>query len=72
MDVTSTWILTWHRSDLVCMGTWTMFNNHLLDVSLTQNWETWIALRTLTTVDLYYFIMVEDSHEYKFIELAFG
>jgi hypothetical protein len=47
------------------------FNNHLLEVGLTQNWET-MALRTLTTVDLFYFTMREDPHEEKSIEIAFG
>ena len=41
------------------MVTWTIFNNHLLEVGLTQNRET-MALRMLTTVDLLYFIMCED------------
>ena len=62
MDVKSTWILTWHRMDHVFMVTWTIFKNHLLEVGLTQNQET-MALRTLTTVDLFYFIMCEDPHE---------
>ena len=31
-----------------------------------------MALRTLTTVGLFYFIMHEDPHEQKFIEIAFG
>jgi hypothetical protein len=48
-----------------------MFENHLLEVAMTQNWET-VAFRTLTTVDLFYFIMCEDPHESKFIEIAFG
>ena len=34
------------------MVTWTIFNNHLLEIGLTQNWET-MTLRTLTTVDLF-------------------
>ena len=34
--------------------TWTIFKNHLLEVGLTQNWET-MALRTLTAVDLFWF-----------------
>ena len=38
------------------------FKNHLLEVSLTQNRET-MALPTLTTVDLFYYIMCEDPHE---------
>ena len=42
--------------------TWTISKNHLLEVGLTQNWET-MALRMLTTVDLFYFIIVEDPHE---------
>ena len=53
------------------MVTWIIFKNHLLEVGLIQNWET-TALRTLTTVGLFYFIMREDLHEQKFIEIAFG
>ena len=41
------------------MVTWTIFKNHLLEVDLTQNWET-ITLLNLTTIDLFYFIMCED------------
>ena len=36
--------------------------NHLLKVGLTQNQET-TALQTLTTVNLFYFIMREDLRE---------
>jgi hypothetical protein len=39
-----------------------IFKNHLLEVDLTQNWET-TALQMLTTIDLSYFIMYEDPHE---------
>ena len=42
--------------------TWTTFKNHLLKVGLTHNQET-MALRTLATVDLFYFITREDPHE---------
>jgi hypothetical protein len=41
--------------------TWTIIKNHLLEVGLTQNQET-MALRMLTTVDLFYFIMHEDPY----------
>ena len=44
------------------MATWIIFKNHLLEVGLTQNRET-MALRMLTTVGLFYFIMCEDPHE---------
>ena len=44
------------------MVTWTLFKNHLLEVGLTQNREA-MALRILTIVDLFYFIMCEDPHE---------
>jgi hypothetical protein len=44
------------------MVTWTIFKNYLLEVGLTQKRET-MALRTLTTVTLFYFIMCEDPHE---------
>jgi hypothetical protein len=71
MDVKSTWIPTWHRMDHVFMVTWTTFKNYVLEVGLTQNWQT-TALRTLTTANLSYFIMCEDLHEWKFIEITFG
>ena len=39
------------------MISWTIFKNHLLEVGLvTQNQEI-MALRTLTTIGLFYFIM---------------
>ena len=44
------------------MVTWTIFKNCLLEVGPTQNWET-MALRTLTTVGLFYFLTCEDPHE---------
>ena len=44
------------------MVTWTIFKNHLLEVGLTQIWE-FMALRTLTTVDLFDFITRENPHE---------
>ena len=53
------------------MVTWIIFKNHLLEVGLTQNWET-MALQTLTTIDLFYFIMCGDPRELKFIEIVFG
>ena len=56
---------------LFLIATWTIFKNHLLEVGLTQNQET-MTLWTLTTVDLFYFMMFENLHEYKFIEIAFG
>ena len=39
-----------------------IFKNHLLEVGLPQNQET-MTLRTLTTINLFYFILCEDSHE---------
>jgi hypothetical protein len=52
------------------MVTWVIFKNHLLETCLAQNRKT-MALRTLTTIDLFYFIMCDDPHEQEFIELAF-
>ena len=46
------------------MVTWIIFINHLLEVGLTQNLEN-MALRMLTIVDLFYFIMCEDPREYN-------
>ena len=44
------------------MVTWIIFKNNLLKVCPTKNRKT-MALRTLTTVGLLYFIMCEDPHE---------
>ena len=49
------------------MVTWTMFKNHLLEVGLTQN-QGIMAFQMLTTIDVFYFIMCEHPHEWKFIE----
>ena len=46
---------------------WTIFKIHLLEVGLTQNQ----GLRTLTTVDLFYFFHVWRLHEWNYIEIAF-
>ena len=68
----STWIDSYVASNNSCfMVTWIVFKKHLLEVGLTQNQET-MVLRMLTTVNLFYFIMCEDPHEEKFIEIAFG
>ena len=53
------------------MAAWIIFKNYLLEVGLIQNRET-MALQTLTLVDLFYFIMREDPHEWKFIAIAVG
>ena len=53
------------------MVTLVIFNNRILEVSLTQEQET-MAIRMLTTVGLFYFITCEDPHEWKFIEITFG
>ena len=49
MDVKPTHIPTCHQIDNVFMVTWTIFKNCLLEVGLTQPWDT-MALWTLTTV----------------------
>ena len=36
--------------------------NHLLEVGLLQNRDS-MALQTLTTIGLFYYIMCEDPHE---------
>ena len=59
-------------SNRLCfMVTLPISQKYFLEVGLTQNWET-MALRTLTTIDLFYFIMVENLHEWKFIEITFN
>jgi hypothetical protein len=67
MDVKSTWIPTWALIGSCFMVTWIIFKNHLSEVGLTQNRKTMI-LWMLTTVDLLYFIVCEELHEWKFIE----
>jgi hypothetical protein len=52
MDVKSTWILTWHQMDHVSWSFGLFSKNHLLEVGLTQNWET-MALWTLMIVGLF-------------------
>ena len=61
MDAKSTWIHTWHQMDHVSRSLG-MLSNLLWEVGLTQNRET-MALWTLTIVDVFYFIMVEDPSE---------
>ena len=39
--------------------------NHLLEVGLLQNRDS-MALQTLTTIGLFYYIMCEDPHEIAF------
>ena len=56
MDATSTWIFAWHQMDHVLWSLGLFYKNHLLEVGLAQNWET-MALRTLTTVYLFYFFL---------------
>ena len=55
-------------------GDWEPVTDTFQALSLVENtnWET-MALRKLTAVGLFYFIMCEeDTHEWKFIEIAFG
>jgi hypothetical protein len=68
----STWIDSYMALNGSCLKiTWIVFKKHLLEVDLTQNWET-MELQMLTTVDLLYFIMCEASHGEEFNEIAFG
>ena len=53
------------------MVTRTIFQNHFLEVGLTQTRHP-LALWPFTTIGLFYFIMCEDLHEWKFIEIAFA
>jgi hypothetical protein len=53
------------------MITWIILKIHLVEVGLIQNRKT-MALWKLITIDLFYFIICENPHEYKLIEKAFG
>ena len=70
MDVKPTHIPTCHQIDNVFMVTWTIFKNCLLEVGLTQPWDT-MALWTLTTVvdSIYH---VGGPAWIEFLEIAFG
>ena len=61
MDVKSTWIPTWHPMDHVL---WSLgrFSKTTSWRYAQHKWET-MALRTLITVDLFYFIVCGDPHE---------
>ena len=61
-DEKSTWIPTWHQVGHVSWSLGLIFQNHVLEVGLTQSHKT-MALRTLTIVDLLSFITCEDPHE---------
>ena len=62
-DICKVYVDSYMASNGSCfMVTWIVLKNHLLEVGLTQNQET-VALRALTTVDLFYFIICEDPHE---------
>ena len=52
------------------MVAWTIFKDHLLEVSSTQDRKT-MTFQTLITVDLFQFIIVKTSHESTFTELAY-
>jgi hypothetical protein len=72
MDVKSTWIPTWHLMDHVSWSLGLFQKPSLGDkLGLIQKVEI-MALRMLTFVDLFYFIMCEDPCEYTFNEIAFG
>jgi hypothetical protein len=58
VDVTSTWIPTWHRMDHASWSLGLVSKTISWRLGLTQNRET-MTLRTFTTVDLFYFIIVE-------------
>ena len=47
------------------------FHKPLIGGRPSKKMET-LAVRMFTTVDLFYFIMCEDPHELRFIEIAFG
>ena len=71
-DICKVYTDSYMTSNASCfMVTWTIFKNHFLEIGLTQNQKT-MALQTLTTIDSFHFIMCEDPHECKFIEIAFG
>jgi hypothetical protein len=56
-DGCKTYMDSYTASNESCfLATWAIFKNHLLEVGLTQN-------RTLTTIDLVYFIKRENMRE---------
>ena len=65
----STRFFTWHSMDHVSRSLGLFSKTIFLEVGLTQNQET-VALRKLTTVDLFSLIMRENLHEYKLMKIA--
>ena len=59
----------WASNGSCFMVTWTIFKNGLLEVGLPQNRKI-MAHRTFTTIGLFYFIMCEDPHEERSIEIT--
>ena len=70
MDVKSTWISIWHRMDHVSWSLGLFSNNHLLEVGLTQTGRPCHS-ECLLWLIYSIFIMCEDSHENKFVEIVF-
>ena len=44
------------------MVIWTTFENHLLEVGLTQNYDI-MPIWMIATIDLFLFVMCEHPHE---------
>ena len=67
MDVKSTCIPTWHQMNHVTWSLGLVSKTHLLEVGLTQYHET-MALLTLITIDLFYFIMCKEVIKIALVE----
>ena len=66
-DGCEVYINSYMASNRSCfMVTWTIFQNHLLEVGLTQNQKT-TTLRPLTTIALFHFILYDNLHESKLV-----
>ena len=70
MDVKSTWIPTWHPMDHV---SWSLGLLQRLPLGGRPNTKSGdYGTPNIHNRWLFYFIMCEDPHEYKFLEIAFG
>ena len=57
-------VVSYMASNVSCfMVIGTILKNHLLEIGLTQNRQETMALRTLTSIGVFYFIMCEEPHE---------
>ena len=72
MDGKSTWIPTWHRMDRGFIVAWTISWQSSLEGRPNTKIGDNGTLNVIKRWFLFCFIMCEDPHEWKFVEIVFG